>query len=137
MSKEKERNISRILEDVRRHSDASETSFANFGGFSYTGETERTSTNSFAYSSGSINDPTTLSQSRPQNLFGVAPSTLQEEEDGCVGMVIEPHLTSETGLTRTAISPHSSRVEFVDGGQYSSAGAEACRSVELRRDSHV
>ena len=129
MSKEKEQNISRILEDVRRHSDAGQTSFASPVGFSYTGETRRASLDSFANSSGNTSDSTTSSRSQSQKLVSMAPST-QEEDEGCVGMEIEPHLTSETGLTGMVASAHSSRVEFVDSGQRSSAGAVACRSVE-------
>lgn len=127
MSREKEENISRILEDVRRHSDASQTGFATSSSFSDTSETRRASLDSFGYSSGSLSDSTASSLSQSRHLYGSVLSA--QDEEGCVGMEIEPtcNLASETSLTAVDSTANLSRMEFVDSGQGSSAGAESSR----------
>ena len=101
MSRETERNISQILNDVRRHSNASQTSIA---GASDTCIAETGMTSSGSYASSSATSMTgSASTSQLQDFDdSLSASVWTGEEEGFSGMEIEPSLTDETGMTGSA-----------------------------------
>lgn len=124
MSREAERNISRILKDVRRHSDTSQTSFTSSDSFSSTGETRFTSSEALACSSSgaslskSAKGPFLNSDSDTQWRTKVQ----KEEEENYIGMESEPLMTGETGLTGNTGLSSASGVDYPDSGGAGGSG---------------
>ena len=126
MSRETEQNISRILKDVRRHSDAGQTGFTSSHSFNGPGMTGTMSLGSFNMhsSSGSLREATGGGYAQE---FDTATkwTGVEEAEEICVGMDIEPCLTSRTSLAGMTGDARASSMDCVDGsgGEQSSCAA--------------
>ena len=108
MSKEAEQNISQILQDVRRHSDTSQTGFT---GASDAAESGLTSSDSYA-SSSATSMTGSASASQLQDFDdSLSASVWTGSEEGYTGMEIEPSMTNQTGMTGSA---SLSSMDFVD-----------------------
>lgn len=108
MSRETEQNISRILRDVRRHSDASQTGLTSSGGsFSGMGEAGMSSSSSLSCDNGG----TSQSSASLSEWFDY-PGTSEETPVG-----VEPitEFTSGTSLNRVTRSASVSSMDVVDG----------------------
>ena len=112
MSRETEQNISEILQDVRRHSDASQTGFT---GVSDAAETGMTSSDS--YTSGSTSGVTGSASSSQLQDFddSLSASVWTGGEESCTGMETELSVTSKTSQTGMTGSASVSNMDFVDG----------------------
>ena len=130
MSRETEQNISRILKDVRRHSDAGLTSFTgsdSFSGASLTGTRSLVTFNTYD-NVGTSSEATCTDDGGLNQEFNSALkwTGIEEEEEICVGMEIEPRLTSGTSLAEMAGDASTSGMDCVDsgsGGEHSSSAA--------------
>ena len=130
MSRETEKNISQILQDVRRHSDASQTGFT---GASDAVETNLTSSDSCA-SSSATSMTGSASASQLQDFDDSLSTSVWTgtKEEGYTGMETELSMTDQTGMTSSA---SLSSMDFVDSRGSSVKGSGKLFFVDNNGDS--